>query len=294
MKGLLIGDMHVWSLSPDWHDFFYPKRLLGFINLALHRRTMFPPSLRRTVLNRVVEEDADVVIFAGDLTGSSQNDEFALAATLLRPIQQKWGDKFFLIPGNHDRYTPRSVAERRYERHFPESSASVDINAPLLVQQQNINGDLSVVGFDASQPMMLRSNGAMSEELLTQLEKAMQDASAHQNPFILVGHYPYALPPGKREPASHKLINSTALQQLINRHSPLAYLHGHKHTRWCFTPQATPRTMCIGCPALAMLSANPEKKAGFITFDIQSAEISSVHAHLISQGGQATVSRMWP
>ena len=143
MKVLHFGDIHVWriQLAPD---FWYSKRLLGTVNLAARRRRRFPPHYPKIVADQIMRSDADTVVFSGDMSTMSLVSEFKEAARLFAPIHEKWGDRFFCIPGNHDRYSPGSVKSGLYERYFPYGAFDED----RLVRRQRLDDNLVIVGFD--------------------------------------------------------------------------------------------------------------------------------------------------
>ena len=265
MKILHFGDIHVWRWSFDWSDPFYPKRWLGFVNLGLRRRHKFPPHLAETVAAEIAESDADVVIFTGDYSTMSLESEFRRAAELMEPIRRKWGERFIQIPGNHDRYSPKS--KTRYDKWFPEGKIDG-------VRTWTLDESTVVVGYDASRPFKVRSNGEMTKDLENQLDEEL--AKQSEKTVILIGHYPYANPPEHPESWDHKLLGEERLAALVAKHKPLVYLHGHKHVRWELRPESTPDTLCLNCGAAGMKSSKTEKQAGYLTFEVNAGAIENI------------------
>ena len=189
MKILHFGDIHVWRLrlAPD---FWYLKRILGTVNLTLRRRFRFPGRYPQLVADEVLRSDADAVIFSGDMSTMSLVPEFEEAARLFAPIYEKWGDRFFCIPGNHDRYSPGSVRSGSYERYFPYGA----FEGSKLVRRQLIDDGLVIVGFDCSHPCRIRSNGTISARLEEELRTALERERSEGNRVLLTGHYPLAYP----------------------------------------------------------------------------------------------------
>lgn len=259
MKVLHFGDLHIWRFGLDVTDPFYPKRWLGSVNLALRRCKKFPPVLGETVMTRIEASDADVVIFSGDASTLSQPGEFRRAADLFQPIREKWGERLFAIPGNHDRYTPKTVRARRFETFFPYATLDT-------VRSQDLGDGLVVVAFDVCIPCKVRSNGRISTERAEQLDAEL--AKYVDKSVILVGHYPYAVPPGVEESWEHKLLDAERLAAVIAKHQPTAYLHGHKHVRWALREPDTESTLCLNCGSAGMRSSSTAKQAGFLTFEI--------------------------
>jgi len=270
---------------PEWRDLWYPKRWLGCINLSLRRRFRFPPAYARQVVNEILAQDADLVVFSGDMTTASLHTEFAGAADLFKPLHDKWGDRFFIIPGNHDRYTPITVGDLRYERYFPYGAMP---ESGIKVRTFDPDDEWRIIGFDCSKPYMLRSNGIMTKPLLQQLEKALRQAHADDRMVILVGHFPYATPPEHAESWEHKLLGAEALRLLIAQYKPSVYLHGHKHIRWLIHPESTPETTCINSGSAGLKSSNLSKQAGFATIEVDPEKgVTACHAYTLPHDTEA-------
>jgi len=276
MRILHFGDLHVWKLGLA-HDFWYPKRILGTVNLTLRRRARFPPHYLPLVTAEILAAEADLVIFSGDLTTMSLEQEFVEAARLLKPIQEKWGERFFCIPGNHDRYTPRSIRDGLYESHFPYGAFAPE----TFVRSQVLNDQLSVVGFDCSHPCKVRSNGTISAVLEDQLRTALEAERQAERRVLLTGHYPLAYPAEVHASWEHKLLEADRLRALVAEFEPIAYFHGHKHQRWLERDTAAPQTLCINCGASGMTSSDPDKQAGFLTMELEGSSIREVQAHVL-------------
>ncbi len=258
MRILHFGDIHFWQLGLD-ADFYYPKRVLGTANLWLRRRHRFPPQLARDAAAAVLAEAADAVIFSGDMSTMSREQEFAEAARAFAPMVEKWGERFFAIPGNHDRYTPRSVRLGGYERHFPYAA----FGAGERVRTADLGG-LRVVGFDASRPYRVRSNGLLDQALEDELDGVLAAGGTQ----VLVGHFPFAYPGGAEGKWDHKLLGDERLAALVGRHRPPLYLHGHKHHRWALRDPRAPETLCVNCGPAGMASPDPAKHAGWVLIEV--------------------------
>ena len=282
MRVLHFGDIHFWRLRPDW-DFYYPKRVLGLANLALRRRHKFPPHLAWKAARSILDQEADLVIFSGDLSTMSLEAEFKDAATAFAPLYEKWGDRLVVIPGNHDRYTPRSVRLRRYEKHFPEGA----FPDGKRVMTRDIADDLVVVAVDASRPFKVRSNGLFDEGLEAELDAVLGAVTKAGRRVMLVGHFPYAYPPEVEVSWEHKMLRDDAFAEVVARHKPAVYLHGHKHIRWVLRDERTPETVCVNCGASGMQSDDVTKQAGWVSFDLGSeGAVSGIEfAHLSDEEG---------
>lgn len=278
MKFLHFGDIHVWRLRLAG-DFWYPKRVLGTVNLSLRRRLKFPQAYPQIVAAEIMRQEADAVIFSGDMTTMSLRPEFVEAARLFAPIREKWGDSFFCIPGNHDRYSPGSNRRGMYEEYFPYGA----FPKGRLVRSHLLKDGLSVVGFDCSHPCRIRSNGTITPLLEEQLRGELEEQKEAGNKVILTGHYPLTYPSDVHAAWEHKLLQAGRLARLVDEFQPVLYLHGHKHQRWAVRASERARTLCVNCGAAGMVSSEESKQAGFVTIKIddESYEPEAVTAHVL-------------
>ncbi|MFT5412428.1 MAG: 3',5'-cyclic AMP phosphodiesterase CpdA [Verrucomicrobiales bacterium] len=281
MKVLHFGDIHFWKLGTD-RDFYYPKRALGSVNLTLRRRWKFPPAYAQAVAQEVARQDADLVLFSGDFTTMSLKAEYRMAAEAFAPIREKFGDRLFAIPGNHDRYTPLSVRSRRFEESLPFAASLIE---GALTRSHVVSERLALIGFDCSHPCRIRSNGTMTDQLVAELREALEAQCEAGRQVFLVGHYPYAYPPEVEISWEHKLLEMERLTELVAEFKPAAYFHGHKHIRWQLRPPETPETPCLNCGAAGMKSSSEEKQAGFLTaeFGDEDFALTRLTAHVLSE-----------
>lgn len=265
MRIIHFGDIHFWDIGMAGLD-IWPKRFLGPLNLILRRRRKFPPGYAEAVARRILEEDADLVIFSGDVSTLSRESEFRAGAGALQPIRDKWGERFFLIPGNHDSYTPVSVIRRGFERHFPWGAFPGGKPVRTLV----LSDRLAVMGFECSGPRFILSTGKITLKLEAALTAELSAQEKAGRRVLLVGHYPYALPPGSKDPWEHRLVGADRLARLAARFNPPVYFHGHKHTRWAIRPPASPATLCLNCGSAGMRDdENPMRQAGYLKLEVQ-------------------------
>ena len=277
MRIIHFGDLHVWRWRFDWRDPLHPKRWLGWVNLGLRRRHRFPPDHAERVAADIASQEADWVVCTGDLSTMSLDEEFERAAELMAPIREKWGGRFVVIPGNHDRYTPRSAA--RYDRWFPHGRIEG-------VRTVDLDDGTALVLYDASRPFRLRSNGDFHPGLAERLDAAL--AAQAGRTVVLAGHYPYATPPEHPESWEHKLLGEESLAEIVARHRPVVYLHGHKHVRWAIRPRATPETLCLNCGAAGMRAASPDKQAGYLSLRLEDGSVEEVARHVLRDDGGVT------
>jgi len=260
MKIIHFGDLHVWDLSFPLSDPFYFKRYLGLVNLLTNRRKKFPKEVGEKVVQHILEQDADLVVFSGDFTTASLKTEFAKAAELMQPLQKKWGDRFFVIPGNHDRYTGKATAKDWFAKSFPYGEIK-------HVRAMELNDNLVVIGYDASEPFLVRSNGYFSSVIGNKLTALLE--KYQKSKVVLVGHYPVDYPKDVKIDSHHEMIHREHLAKILEKYPPILYLHGHKHARWRIGN-------AVNCGSAGMLSDNPLKQAGFAEITLKDNSIESV------------------
>ncbi|MFC1601184.1 metallophosphoesterase family protein, partial [Candidatus Sumerlaeota bacterium] len=266
--------IHVWRFALDGD--LYPKRFLGLLNLALRRRHKFPRAIAERLVAKLLEEEADAVLFSGDLTSTAASSEFVAARELLLPVAEKWGERFLAIPGNHDRYTPRAVAERKFERLFLEREQTY----PFV---QRLSDTLSVVGIDLSVPRLLTSRGLIGDEQLGRLRDILRTEEEQGRGVIVLGHYPLIIryPGGGSASWEHRMTGWHKLREVVDRPPVIAYLHGHRHQRWVMS-----QSHCLEIDAGSAGRAGKLEgwQAGYLRLDFERQSLQQAVAVCLQPG----------
>ncbi len=111
MKILHISDLHLPALLNPLT--LRKKSLIGYANFYLRRRSKH--LLNDHLISAIREIQYDICILSGDLTNVSHPKEFEEGKKFLKPILD---ERLFMIPGNHDRYTKKSIKEDLFENYF--------------------------------------------------------------------------------------------------------------------------------------------------------------------------------
>ena len=302
MKLIHFSDFHVWRAS-GWDGDVGIKRVLGRVNLVLGRTRAFPPAWGRKVIEAILERDVDAVVFSGDLTTAALLSEFEGGRALFDPLREKWGERFVMIPGNHDRYTRRSTTGRLFERHALGRELGYPFNIDLAK-------GVGVVGLDLSGPRPLTSRGVLSPESIARAAEAVAVQRARTPFVIVVGHYPLAYPAGVRVSWQHALPLRERLARALVSAGAGLYLHGHKHRRWALrvrceneclkiepwrSREADPSAMvCINPGSSGFRSADRERAAGFVELTLEGSRVTGVEATVVrdSAGGELETERL--
>jgi 3',5'-cyclic AMP phosphodiesterase CpdA len=262
-----FGDLHVWNFGLDG-DFAF-KRLLGLANLALRRARKFPAPLARMFVEQLEREEADFVLFTGDLTTTALKREFAAGRDLVHPLVRRWEDRFIAIPGNHDRYTHRATHSRLFETHFQSPHGDL----PFAV---DLNDQWTLVAFDCAVPRRVSSRGHVSPQMMESLEQQLAEQHARGRSLIAAGHYPL-LYPGHHKPGwEHILPQRDEVLRLLQAHGVQAYLHGHVHHRWRLDAGGLTH---LNCGSSGLNGRVPARRPGYLKLTLGEDGLARVEMH---------------
>lgn len=239
MRILHVSDVHVDVPSGDLpRRDLLGKRLLGALNLELHRRPRFAEARQKLeALARFCERQAiDLVIATGDFTALGTLPELEAARAAVEPLTRV-GQGLVVMPGNHDVYVPDAVRERRFERHFGDL---VQSDRPALAAASGyplvrlFGDDVAVVVVQSARPNPepWRSSGRVPDDELAALSRVTREPELAGRFVVVATHYGLRRADGSRDTAHHGLDNA---DELVASLEPLrfgAFLHGHLHWRF--------------------------------------------------------------
>ncbi len=276
---LLFGDLHLWRLG--WDRDFTIKRVLGLANLILRRGRRFPEHIVGTAIRRLVREEADFILFAGDLTTTSLRGEFEAGRRLLQPVLDRWSGRFIAIPGNHDRYTSRATRHQLFESLFLRSH-------PELPFAMDLDERWTLVGIDCSTPRHFSSRGRLHPELLGRLEQILANLQERGRCIAVMGHYPLVYPTGMKPSWEHVLPERAILLDLLQRRGVSLYLHGHSHRRWLIQEGGMTH---LNCGSAGMTGSHSARRPGYLRIQLSPRGILSTQAHWLSQNPKGSGAR---
>ena len=235
MRIAIIGDIHLYKLQVSLGQLF-GKRLLGQCNLWLHRRHVFDPSLLGPVLTRAMSFQPDWLLFAGDLTTTAQDGEFALAARMLGlaadsphagvldPALSR--GRVLAVPGNHDRYTYAATRGRRMEAFLGP------IMPPAWPWRVALGERWQLIALDSCCPRPVSSRGEVDAPQLGRLRRLIRQTPPGMGTMVLC-HYPFDVPPPRVHRPSHQLASRHVLREALKAlPGPVVFVHGHIHEPW--------------------------------------------------------------
>ena len=174
LRILHATDLHCF-VPASWRQILtQPKRIIGATNWYLLRRAKrFDEEVQKQLVNKMIELKPDVVILSGDLTNLSTSEEFHHAYQILRPILHNNGlFPTFIIPGNHDAYTPDAVIDDRGAPTSPFDSGTRGIPAASLMR--SVFGPWMESMSEEDRSEWSQRMGENGEDVRRQLERQQQ------------------------------------------------------------------------------------------------------------------------
>jgi 3',5'-cyclic AMP phosphodiesterase CpdA len=181
-------------------------------------------------LRRELETNAfDQVVMTGDVSSFGLREEFAAAAENL-PLQLPG----VITPGNHDYYTKASRVGGNFEKTFRNWQEGERIEAALYPFAKKV-GDFWIVAVCSATENrgFWDARGRVGDEQLARFDKLCERL---EGPKILATHYPMLLRKGQPEHPGRQLRDADKLAKLVKKHKFLAWLHGHRHRSFWYTP----------------------------------------------------------
>ena len=226
------SDIHIHTPAKwTWRDRI-SRRVAGWANLRFGPRG--PKFTSATdVLAALVEDiyarGPDCVIFSGDATALGFEEEFALAASLLR-VGQPGSLPMFAVPGNHDYYTCFSAQHGHFERFFAPGLGGERVEDATYPFARKV-GDYYLIGVNSCSPTRLPWNatGRVGEEQLARFRQLLRQPEIAAAPKILVTHYPIGRQGGIPEKPWHCLLDLDAMLDAAHECGVRLWLHGHRH-----------------------------------------------------------------
>ncbi|WP_100934231.1 metallophosphoesterase family protein [Candidatus Chlamydia corallus] len=162
---------------------------------------------------------ADSICITGDFSLTAMDAEFLLAKHFVETLAKH--SSVYLLPGNHDVYTPKALAKQTFYTYFPNEQLQqnkvsfhklTDHWWLILLDCSCLNGWFS-------------ANGAVHVGQISAIENFLLSLSSEEN-VIIANHYPLL----SSQQLDHDLINNTLLHNVLRKYPKVRlYLHGHEH-----------------------------------------------------------------
>jgi len=225
-----ISDLHYSKVSWIVSQFF-SKRWVGNLNLLVSRKSDYLQDHLKPLPDLFKSLGVHQVIISGDLSTTSQHEEFSLALEFVNNLKNQELD-VITIPGNHDQYTKRAYRDQWYYNYFDHSFSKGNgrIDEFSLKQHgvtaRSLQNDWWIVALDtAVATSLLSSRGLFSSKVEAKLEEILKLIPPHHK-VILVNHFPFF----QNDTPRVRLERGKKLEALIRSFPKIKfYLHGHSH-----------------------------------------------------------------
>lgn len=267
-----LSDLHLWPEGALTREAFLGRRLAGTANLLLTRHATHQESVVRAAVRTIGELGVDHVVCTGDVVNLALPAEFARAAEVLAPLGGF--DRFSIVPGNHDYYTPEAIAARRFEVTFgPWIWASGDGAYPA---HKDLPGGVRLIlARSATQPPPLFANGYIGGGQADRIESLAREARAEGREAVLAIHHYLHLRRSGREITGF-LVDRWRLRRVAERSGCLLVLHGHDHAPHHMEVAGRDgRTVqVVGCGSTARYAPQRGLRGRFHVYDIADGRVT--------------------
>jgi len=278
---LHVSDLHFYDESLLLKDLIqkegiFSKRITGWLNHRINRSGHFQTETRDRLINYLTDTDWDYLIFSGDLTTLSLEQEFSMARKQLEPLLQK--GTVIMTPGNHDRYTKNVLNPDLMAQAFSDCFPFNQNQSPAEgIRYLELSDKVVLFEIEMSRPRFHHSSrGEVQTDLNANAAFIAQNYPGWLK--LIVGHYPAFLPENVREGAMHKLAGKNRLQQFLINNDIDIYLHGHVHQTWQITPPNEARPVCLNAGGCCRYASGPG--SGFYKITITGKQVQITRIEL--------------
>ncbi len=217
------------------------RRTIARVELWRGRQRLFRDAAQTvaTMMRDAERLNVDHVIVSGDLTAYGLPEEFEGARAALEPFASD-RRRCTVIPGNHDTYTPETVNEKLFEKHFggllisdmPEHATG---NGYPFVRF--VGDEVAIVGLLSARVPLVPgfSFGVVGDEQRRALEAIVADVRVRQRALFVVVHHAPLTRNERADKPLHGLVDAAALCRSIGGER-FTLFHGHIHRRYTHAP----------------------------------------------------------
>ncbi|WP_152051634.1 metallophosphoesterase family protein [Tautonia marina] len=270
MKIVHLSDIHIWRYSINPVK-LWGKRAVGMAELFTGRAKKFRLERMEDVVERVKSINADHLLITGDLTTTAMRREFEQAREALGPLLGD-PDRVSILPGNHDRYTSRSVRTRAFERVF--GAFSPGDSFPWL---RHLDERTAILALDATRAH-LSATGRLPDDQFHQARELLLTTDPRPKRLIVACHYPVAAPEAyQSELRKKRMVNAADVARWLRRVGPHLYCSGHVHAAWAHRPHEVPEQLSLNAGAPLLRDPTGRRPPGFLEIDLTEQSVTVKH-----------------
>lgn len=267
------------------------RRWLALGELKFGRAAAFAnaeASLSQIAL-RAQDDGVDHLILSGDITAYSLESEFSRARAALGTSADD-PRRCTVIPGNHDRYTPRALATRRFEKYFGHLLVS---DLPQYCREgpfpfvRLVGEEAAVIGLCSARvpPIPGLSMGLVGKRQLGGMHELIRDGRLKNRAVLVVVHHAPLTHRGQKDRLTHGLIDGAALLGALPG-PRYAVLHGHIHRRY-HHPATTHRPHIFGAG-----SSTQRGQEGYWTIEVADGRVTGGEKHVLEACAETELRRV--
>jgi 3',5'-cyclic AMP phosphodiesterase CpdA len=266
-----LSDPHLSSLENIKLYTLFNKRLFGYLSWRSHRRGEHRGSVLDALVRDLQQRQLEHLVITGDLTHLGLPSEFQETTQWLQALGS--ATQVTVVPGNHDVYvrTPWGDTLAAWEPYMVSDSVgsiAQETDSNSLFPSLRVRGPVAFIGLSSACPSApFLATGRLGQRQLHELESLLLK-TGRQNLFrVLLIHHP----PLKSAVAWRKrLMDSSALRDILVRDGVELVLHGHAHrATWDRLPTRFANCPVVGVPAASASGQRSGRPSQYCLYRVQ-------------------------
>lgn len=186
----VAADVHL-RLPDAELQVLFPESELYYSCWGSGNQTHEATGLLIQMLARAKAQNAQFVLFCGDLTHYGNETQHRYFADLLRGFEEESGIPVYVVPGNHDYYESTPAAFKNYYNDFGygEALAADDKTASYTA---DLPGGCRLIAIDSNQPG--KDGDGLDERLFSWIDTQAKSAAADGRTPVVMMHHPLLEP----------------------------------------------------------------------------------------------------
>jgi 3',5'-cyclic AMP phosphodiesterase CpdA len=287
MKIAHFSDLHLYSSDGVPLRRFLNKRITGWLNLRLRRKSAHRPAYVKAIAREISRLGVDHVVITGDLTNLALESEYELARDLLERDLALDPSGVTVIPGNHDVYTQGALVSRRFESYLapwlrgdlPELAVNVHGGHFPIVK---LRESAAIVALSSAVPRLpLTSAGELGKAQIAALARILEHPEVTRRTVVLAVHHPAMTLWSRTKAYLEGLRDAPALLELLRTTDRGLLLHGHLHRRvQRVLPTRSGSVRQVGATSASLHHEALDRMAGFNLYELTDGGVARVRAYV--------------
>lgn len=265
------------------------KRLTGYLNLQLRRKSVHKPQAAIAVAKAIRAMDVDHVVITGDVSNLALEREFEKVRRFVEDDLGFTDDRVSIVPGNHDAYTGGAHRSRRFDRTFARYLRSdVPVAEEGAFPFVKLRGPAAIIGLSTAKPRPpFVASGALGGAQVDALRRALAHPEVQRRTVVVLQHHPWHNK-GRLHWILEGLWDHVAEADALRHLDRGLLLHGHQHRRvHREVPTDRGHIDALGATSASLLHASDERMAGFNVYEVRDdGTLGTFESHRIGGAGE--------